>query len=268
MREAVRGVGARPGGVEFICLSQHILGELRGWRILTVDLVAKAPGDYARVVAVLLDHLAQLLQAILLERPLKLRRHLLERFGAPRRHFELHQHAVAVAPVEQAAILHPMNSGEDAVEVLHVRVVVLNPIERFRHSVIRVAAGHAFDTHQTNRLVVELEAAVLHFEAADAEDLRDAVENRGILRDQSRFRPVKVGVIEMPVASALPESGQTFLPGQAHRLRHPGACEKLDGSTGLHLDNMKMHARFDAGIRKACADSKASDAASVRPSLD
>ena len=106
------------------------------------------------MVAVPCNHFAQLFDSIFQDFGIRLRPHALKSCWAPGRDFGLHKNPVTVAVVEYTFVLGPMDTREDAVEVLHVRMVVPDPIRRFCHSEFRVAPRHAFHAHQTHAFAV------------------------------------------------------------------------------------------------------------------
>ena len=136
--QGIRGVRTQPPRVETLGLPEHPPDESLGDRVLAVDLVAQAPGKDAGVVAVPGDHLAELLEAVLgdlLEQvPFEPR----EGARAPGRHFDLDEDPLPVAIVEDPAVLLPVDARENAVELLQVVVVMVDPGPRFGHAEGRV----------------------------------------------------------------------------------------------------------------------------------
>ena len=93
------------------------------------------------------NHLLQLVEAILQNLGCRFVLHALERIGTPCWHFRLDENPLPVAVLQNTPVLRPMNAGKNAVQVLHIVVVVRDPRGRFRHAIARVAAGHSLHTH-------------------------------------------------------------------------------------------------------------------------
>ena len=157
--QRVGGVGNQPARIQALGLFVHPLGEGVSRRILAVNLVADAPRENARVIAVALDHLAKLLEAVVHDVGRGLRAHVLECRPAPGGHLGLNQNSVPVAPIEHAAVLRPVYAGVDAIQFLEIRMVVRDPLRGFGHAEFRIAAGHALGAHQAHALAVQEEAA-------------------------------------------------------------------------------------------------------------
>src|SRR5580658_2683980 len=109
------------------------------------------------MVAITRDHLAQLLQTILHDLRVGLRPHSTEGFFSPCGDLALHQNAVAIAVVQDAFILRPMDAGEDAIQMLHLRMIALDLFRRLRHAELWIAPRHAFCTHESYGLAIEPE---------------------------------------------------------------------------------------------------------------
>src|ERR1700739_3467799 len=112
-------------------------------RMLSANLVAKAPGDHRGMVAVARDHLPQLLQAVLHDIGVRLGPHAAKTVPAPGRNLGLHENAVPVAVVQNPFILWPMNAREDAIKILQVIMIVRDPSAGLRHAKFRIASRTA-----------------------------------------------------------------------------------------------------------------------------
>src|SRR5579859_6787123 len=121
------------------------------------------------------NHFAQMLECILQDVLVGLNSHASESVCAPRRDLGLHKNAVAVAVVQNALVLGPMNAREDAVQIFHIRMVVIDPLGWFRHSELRVAPGHAFYAYQSHTFAIEEERAIPDLKLANAEDRLERV---------------------------------------------------------------------------------------------
>src|SRR5260370_30320275 len=135
----MRGIGTKAARIEFLRRGIKSLRKLISGRVLSVNLVAQSPRDNGGVVAVALDHLPQLLQAVL--------HNFRQRVGVftesvvtPGWNFALQQDAVAVTVIEDTTILLPMHPAEDAIQILQVIVIVRDPSSRFGHTKFGVAA--------------------------------------------------------------------------------------------------------------------------------
>jgi hypothetical protein len=148
------------------------------------------------MIAVLLNQLAQLLEAVFHDVVSGFCAHAGEGFEAPGGDFQLHQDAVTIAVVENALVLRPMNSGEDAVQILQIAVIVLDPFGRLGHAEFGIASGHALDPHQAHGLSIEVELAIFDFELANAEACFALMFLPAV--GDLQFEPVQVWRIEMP----------------------------------------------------------------------
>ena len=106
---------------------------------------------------------------------------LRESFRTPGRHFLLHQDSVAVAEIENAAVLWPVHAREDAVQILHVAVIAVDPLRGFRKAQFRMAARHAFHTDQRNLLAIQVERRSANLELANSEMFDELVTARWIV---------------------------------------------------------------------------------------
>ncbi len=160
------------------------------------------------MVAVARDHLAKLFERVLHDDARRLAIHALEGVAAPGGDLGLDEDAVAVAVVEHAAILLPVHARVDAVEVLHVGVVVIDPRRRLGHAVFRIAPGHAFDSHEADALAVQVEAAIAGFDPANAEAFGEFVTG-----GEAGVQAIEVWVIEVPEAGLIDGGGPGVDPG-------------------------------------------------------
>src|ERR1700686_3253489 len=186
----MRRVRAEAAGIECFRLMQHPFGEAIRRRRLTADFVAQSPYHHRRVVSVARDHLAQLLETVGHDVAVRLGPHALKRVGAPRGHFALHENAVTVAVVEYSLGLRPVHARENAIELLQVAAIVLDPLRRFRHAEIRMTTGHALDAHQANLLAVQMECTALYLESPDAKRRPDVMALLAII--DRRFEAIEV----------------------------------------------------------------------------
>ena len=124
------------------------------------------------MIPVTRDHLPQLFQAVPHDGIGRLRSHPFEGAATPGGDFGLDQDAVVVAVVEYAAVLLPVNARVDAVQLLHVRVIMRDPCGGFRHTELRIAARHALHAHQAHALAVQIKGAVARLDPAHAESFR------------------------------------------------------------------------------------------------
>ena len=177
--------------------AEHLPDEFLSDRVLAVDLVAEAPGKDAGMVPVAADHLAELRESVRRDRLELVRVHSLERLRAPGGHLDLDEDAVAVAIVQHPAVLLPVDPGQDAVELLQVLVVVVDPRRRLGHAEVGLAAGHALDADQPDRLAVEEELRAPDLDLADAERRGQTVHDLAFPGDRD-LQDVEVRVIEMP----------------------------------------------------------------------
>ncbi len=79
------------------------------------------------MVAVAGDHGPELSQTVLRQRLELARSEVLKGAAAPGRHLELDEDAVAVAVVEDPAVLLPVDPGQNAVELFQIGVIMLDP---------------------------------------------------------------------------------------------------------------------------------------------
>src|SRR6185312_5108547 len=130
----MRGVGTWAARVELLRLFIHAFRELVCRRVLSVDFIAQSPGEDARMIAVAMDRLAKLFEAVFDNVLRRLAGHAFERIGTPGWDLFLNEDAVPVAIIEHAFVLLPMDASENAVEMLQVVVVVRDPGGRLGHA--------------------------------------------------------------------------------------------------------------------------------------
>src|ERR1017187_1706325 len=196
LAQRVRGIGLQSRWVEPASFSRNGTGKGPGAWVLPVHLVAEAPANDRGVVAIAGDHLAQLFQPILFQLALCLSSGVLKGLRTPRRHLLLHQNPVAVAKIEDAGVLGPMDACEDAVELLHVGMIRLYPGRWFGHTEFRVTARHALHAHQAHRLAVEEKLCAADLKAANSEGVRMAMRFCACM--QVNGSAVHPGRVEMP----------------------------------------------------------------------
>ena len=85
-----------------------------------------------------------------------------------------------------------MHAREDAVQILHVAVIAVDPLRGFRKAQFRMAAGHAFHTDQRNLLSVEVEGWTANLELANSERFDELVLARWIVEFE---RPPHIDVV-------------------------------------------------------------------------
>src|ERR1700722_3548852 len=151
------------------------MGELIRRRILAINLIAQPPGNNGRVIEVASNHLAQLLQSIFQNVPVGLSAHAIERVWPPGRNFGLYQDAVAVAIIQHPLVLRPVHTGEYAIQMFHVLMVMSDPFGWFCHPELWIAPGHAFHAHKAHPLAIQVKSTVYYVELPYTKTSSEAV---------------------------------------------------------------------------------------------
>ena len=118
---------------------------------IVVNLVADAPGENRRTVVVPFDRHVELVFEQRLQFGIGIAGLL------PPRQLLLHQHALFVHHIEDARILLPVETRNDAVQLLHQPHGFGHHSDRLGHPVIGIAARHVLHARQADRLSVEQE---------------------------------------------------------------------------------------------------------------
>src|SRR5258706_11558592 len=148
------------------------------------------------MVSVAPDHLPQLRQPVLQDIRSGFSAHPGKGVIAPGWNFALDENAVLIAVVEDPPVLGPMHAREQAVQALHLIVIMGDPLTAFRHSEPRVAPRHALDSHEPYALTIQIQRRASRLEPADSEPGRDLVGPRAIRH--AEYEPVQVRVIKVP----------------------------------------------------------------------
>ena len=101
--------------------------------------------------------------------------HAIEGIRSPHRDFGLYENSVAIAVIQDAFVLRPVDAREDAVQMFHVGVVVCNPFSWLCHAKLWIAPGHAFHAHQAHALAIKVEGAIANLKPSHAECRRKGV---------------------------------------------------------------------------------------------
>src|ERR1035437_711709 len=142
------------------------------------------------------NHLAELFQSIFQDVRIRLGAHAIKCFRSPSGNFGLHEDAVAVTVIQNALVLGPMDTRQDAVQMLHIRMVVGDPLGRLCHAEFRIASGHAFHAHQSHALAVEVKRALANLKLSYAESRREVVYI-AFSRD-GKLETVQMGMVKVP----------------------------------------------------------------------
>src|SRR5260370_670826 len=147
------------------------------------------------MIEVTSNHLAQLLEPIFHYVRIRLRTHAGECIRSPGRSLGLHQNAVAVTVIQNPLVLRPVDTRKNAVQVLHVLMVVGNPLRRLSHAELWIAPSHPFHAHQSHVLAIEVECTISNVELPHAE-----ISGEAMLVEPIRYgkiKAVQIGMVEM-----------------------------------------------------------------------
>src|ERR1700691_3073828 len=148
------------------------------------------------MVAITLDHFAQLLKAILQDVRVRLLPHLIEGVWSPRRDLALHEDAVLIAVVQNTFVLRPMDARKNAIQMLHVGMIACDLFCRFRHAELGIAPRHALHPHESYSLAVQMKCTTNNLQLAHTKN-RLVFVYIVFIRDQE-LQAVKTRMIKMP----------------------------------------------------------------------
>jgi len=109
---------------------------------------------------------------------------------------------------EETAILLPVNSRKDAVQLFHVIEIMSDQRNGFSHSIIWMAACHALHAHQPHTLPVQIKPSITYIYAAHSKLRLIAMQGRTLLR-QANLDSIEVRMVEVPQSR----------PGDQNRLK-------------------------------------------------
>src|SRR5215469_6088045 len=133
---------------------------------------------------------------------------VVEGFPTPGRNFLLHENAVQVTEIQNTTILGPVDPAEDAVESFHVLMIPLDPLERFGHAKVGIAAGHSFDPDKRNLFAIQVKSCPTYLEMSNPEGFQQRVFTKCAL--ETERGEIEVGTVKMPKSGITEGSGSDF----------------------------------------------------------
>ncbi len=174
-----------------------------------------------------------------------------------------------VAIIEDPAILLPVHPGENAIELLHVGVVVFDPRRRFGHAEAGMAPAHAFDAGQADRFAVEKDLRAPDLDPPDAEGRLGPVQYPAVPGDRG-FDGIEMGMVEVPelrqdVRATIGEPDLAGRPG-GHGLLD-GRAVSLEGRPRSSLLEQEMQPDTDRPRRRIADHGRYAQAGRARGQL-